>query len=317
MSLLSFVYNIFFWVGFISVVPYFALIIYAAYGLKEQDLKKKYSAEWGLVTGGSSGIGAAIVRKFASQNLNVVVVALENKVLADFIIAIREEFPKLQFREVSVDLSKVDTVLPAIRAATKDIKISIICNNAGFITPGGFGDLPLERQMANYNVNMTASVIITHFYMSQMLEEGRKGLFTFTSSSAGLIPNPMSALYASSKVFLTTFAASLAPEVIEDGIDVLVIHPSPINSNFYSNAGKMSALLMAQKLSSPPSVIADTITRCAGHVVVADQGAITVIMKLLLVKILDWNIFAEIMKIAIPFNGDYKALKVRRGKKGN
>ncbi|CEP15124.1 hypothetical protein [Parasitella parasitica] len=74
----------------------------------------------------------------------------------------------------------------------------------------------------------------------------------------------------------------------------------------------MSALTSAQKVSSPPSVIADTICRNAGKIVVSDQGPITVIMKILMTKVLDWNVFTEIMKIGLPLNGDYKAMKVNR-----
>ncbi|RCH77518.1 hypothetical protein CU098_003169 [Rhizopus stolonifer] len=74
----------------------------------------------------------------------------------------------------------------------------------------------------------------------------------------------------------------------------------------------MSALLAAQKFSSPPSVIADTICRNAGKIVVVDQGPITVVMKILMTKIMDWNVFTEIMKLGLRFNGDYKAMKVTR-----
>ncbi|KAF7725350.1 hypothetical protein EC973_009690 [Apophysomyces ossiformis] len=303
-----------FWIGLLSVVPYLALVFYGAYVCKEQDLKKKYNAQWALVTGGSSGIGAAIVRKFASQGLNVVVAALDDHLMAQFKEAIVKEFPNLQFRFIGCDLSDAEgqTYMDALKKATEDIDVQILCNNAGFITTGAFADTALKRNMANYHTNVTSGLNLTHYFLNRMLDKGLKGLVTFTSSSAGFIPNPMSALYSSTKIFLTTFAASLAAEYVEDGIDVLVVHPSPINSNFYSNAGKMSALLSAQKLSSSPSVIADTICRNAGKVVVADQGIITVIMKIIMVKVLDWNVFTEIMKRAIPFNGDYKAMKVRR-----
>jgi hypothetical protein len=74
----------------------------------------------------------------------------------------------------------------------------------------------------------------------------------------------------------------------------------------------MSALKSAQKMSYPPAVIADTICRNAGKVVVSDQGPITVVMKILTTKILDWNVFTEIMKIGLRLNGDYKAMKVER-----
>ncbi|KAI9029873.1 hypothetical protein CLU79DRAFT_831622 [Phycomyces nitens] len=306
--------SVFFWIGFLAIVPYLALVLYAAYGCKEQNLKKKYNASWALVTGGSSGIGAAIVRKFASQGLNVVIAALEDPLMDSFKVEIQKEFPEREFRFVGCDLSDSEgqAYLSAIEKATNNIDIQILCNNAGFITTGAFADTAVKRNMANYHTNVTASLVLTHHFVNRMLNKGLRGLVTFTSSSAGFIPNPMSALYSSTKVFLTTFAASLAAENAEDGIDVLVVHPSPINSNFYSNAGKMSALLSAQKMSSPPSVIADTICCNAGKVVVADQGPTTVIMKIVMTKILDWNVLTEIMKLGLRYSGDYKAMKVRR-----
>ncbi|CAM0143017.1 hypothetical protein VKS41_006227 [Umbelopsis sp. WA50703] len=312
--MLSYIYSAFFWIGFLAVVPYLALVAYGAYGCPEQNLKTKYNAKWALVTGGSSGIGAAIVRKLASQGLNIVVVALDDQTLAKFKTDIQKEFPSLEFRFVGCDLSTPDGqgYMDAVKKATSDIDVQILCNNAGFITTGCFADITLGRNMANYHTNVTAGVLLTHYFLNRMIEAGKRGLITFTSSSAGFIPNPMSALYSSTKIFLTTFAASLAAETVEDKVDVLVVHPSPINSNFYSNAGKMSALLSAQKISSPPSVIAETICRNAGKVVVADQGPITVIMKIALAKVLDWNVFTEIMKLGLRFNGDYKAMKVKR-----
>ncbi|KAI9323262.1 hypothetical protein BX666DRAFT_1873328 [Dichotomocladium elegans] len=310
----EFITKIFVCIGFLAVVPYLSLVFYGAYRCKEQNLKQKYNATWALVTGGSSGIGAALVRKLASQGLNVVIVALDDALLVEFKESIVKEFPSVEFRFVGCDLSEATgaTYLEAVKRATEDIDVQILCNNAGFITTGCFADTPASRCMANYHTNTTAPMVLTHHFLNRMLDKGLKGLVTFTSSSAAFIPNPMSALYASTKIFLTTFAASIAAEHAEDGIDVLVIHPSPINSNFYSNAGKMSTLLSAQKISSPPSIVADTVTRNAGKVIVADQGIITVLMKIVLVKALDWNVFTEIMKLVIPYNGDYKAMKVRR-----
>ncbi|KAI8062350.1 uncharacterized protein B0P05DRAFT_556637 [Gilbertella persicaria] len=308
--------SLFYWVGVLTIVPYLLLVAYGAYGCPEQNLKDKYNAKWALVTGGSSGIGAAIVRKFASQGLNVVVVALDDTVLAAFKETIVKEFPQVEFRFIGCDLSNATgDYLETIKQTTGDIDVQILCNNAGFITTGGYADIPLPREMANFHTNVTSGLTLTHYFADQMLNKGQRGLITFTSSSAAFIPNPMSALYASTKIFLTTFAASIAAELAEAKIDVLAIHPSPINSNFYNNAGKMSALLSAQKFSSHPSIIADTICRNAGKVVVSDQGPITVVMKILTTKIMDWNVFTEIMKIGLRFNGDYKAMKVVRPNK--
>lgn len=170
-------------------------------------MKKKTRLQWyvktkrfsvrALVTGGSSGIGAAIVRKLASQGLNVVVVALDDAILAKFKETIVKEFPNVEFRFVGCDLSEAtgETYFAAVKKATEDIDVQILCNNAGFITTGGFADVPLKREMANYHTNVTSGLTLTHYFADNMLNKGLRGLITYTSSSAAFIPNPMSALY--------------------------------------------------------------------------------------------------------------------------
>lgn len=59
---------------------------------------------------------------------------------------------------------------------------------------------------------------------------GLRGCVVFTSSAAAAIPSPFSVLYAATKSLLSVFGASLAPELRPHGIDVLVVHPSPVAS---------------------------------------------------------------------------------------
>lgn len=68
-------------------------------------MKKKYGATWGLVTGGSSGIGKAIAEKLALQNINVVIVALEDDLLTSTVKELKAKYPKVEFRSVGADLS--------------------------------------------------------------------------------------------------------------------------------------------------------------------------------------------------------------------
>ena len=57
-----------------------------------------------------------------------------------------------------------------------------------------------------------------------------RGCIVFTSSAAAAIASPFTALYAATKSFVSSFGASLAVEVRHHGIDVLVFHPSPVNT---------------------------------------------------------------------------------------
>jgi short-subunit dehydrogenase len=60
------------------------------------------------------------------------------------------------------------------------------------------------------------------------------------------MPSPMASLYIATKSFVTNFACSIAGECVVDEIDVIVVHPSPINTGFYKNAGLFSALTFFQ-----------------------------------------------------------------------
>ena len=72
------------------------------------------------------------------------------------------------------------------------------------------------------------------------------GLIAYTSSSASFVPNPLSSLYASTKSFMTLFATSVAGEVHSMGIDVVVVHPSPMDTNFFNEAGSMGEWAIAK-----------------------------------------------------------------------
>jgi len=243
-----------------------------------------------------------------------VIVALDDPLLRDFYKKMQDEFPKLEFRAVGTDLGG-DDYLQKIIEATSDIDISLLFNNAGFITIGLFADLSLERQLKNYNVNATSSVRITHHFLNQMIAKKLKGIITFTSSPAGLMPCPFSTMYGATKAFLTEFGVSLAAEVKHEGIDVLVMHPSPVDTNFYNadTAHKSGSLGLFRKTATAPTLIADVIFSSVGQwTVVREQGYFSISLRLLL-KLLDGNFLATIIAYTSHLSGEYKKLMAERG----
>jgi len=284
----------------------------------QQDLKRKYKAKWAVVTGGSSGIGRALSEKLASQGINVVIVALKDQLLDELHSKLQAQYPQLEFRAVGVDLSgSSGDYMQAIAQATEDIDVSLLFNNAGYITIGLFAHTPLEQQLKNYEVNATSAVKITHHFVRRMIDKKLVGAVSFTSSPAGLMPCPFSVVYGSTKAFLTEFATSLAGEVKSNGIDVFVLHPSPVNTNFYSGetAHKSSALNFFKKTANSPDAIADTIFRSIGYwSVVRDQGYFSVGLRLLL-KVIDINFLTLIITLNAHRMGEYKNLMAERRKK--
>eukprot|EP00045_Choanoeca_perplexa_P004778 m.40591 g.40591 ORF g.40591 m.40591 type:complete len:336 (-) comp12761_c0_seq1:77-1084(-) len=267
------------------------------------NLKKKYKAEWALVTGASSGIGKAVVKKLAQQGINVVMVALDDKLLADSVKEMETAFKSLSFVKIGVNLADPDFMKP-IEEKTKDLDINLVFNNAGFITTGFFAKTALGRCMANFNCNAGCILPITHHFLNKMLAAERPGLLAYTSSSAGFVPNPLSILYPSTKSFMTFFASSLAAEVKSKGIDVVVVHPSPMATNFFSNSDGLQALDSFKRFAVGPEVIADVVFNSAGRFVIRDQGVITVILRVV-TKILDPVLFAELVCRTAHMTGDF------------
>jgi len=312
----EFVQWIFAIIGAVSVLTYAVPLFIQSYILKEQNLKTKYNAKWALVTGGSSGIGRAVTEKLASQGINVVIAALEDDLLHDLFAKMKREFPHLQFRAVGVNLG-TDGYMQSIAKATEDIEVSLLFNNAGFVTVGLFPDVPLEKHLANVEVNSGCAVKITHHFLNKMLAKNTKGAVIFTSSSAGFMASPFASMYGSTKAFLTEFAISLAPELRGDGIDILVVHPSPVDTNFYKSetAHKSATMTFLGKLSYSPQTICQTIFASVGnYTVVRDQGYYSVLLTLVL-KVIDPNFFSWLCLLGAPMSSEHRTLHNERAQK--
>jgi short-subunit dehydrogenase len=271
---------------------------------KTQNLKKRYNAEWALVTGASSGIGKSIATRLAKQGLNVVLVALGDDLLDNTHKELTTTFPALQFRKVPVDLSK-EGYLEPLAAATSDITVQVCFLNAGYMITGFFYARPIEQLMGNLHCNSISPVAITHLFLRRMIAAKKRGCLVYTSSAAASIPSPFSVQYAATKSFLSTFGASLAPEAAPHGVDVLVVHPSPVASRFYDKAHKIDALEMFKRLAVSPDDLPDAIFASVGRTVYRDIGP-TAIGFRFVPKILDYNFLAFLITRTAHFMPDFK-----------
>ena len=279
-----------------------------------QDLKKRYKAEWALVTGASSGIGKALAEALAAQGLNVVVVALKDALLQQTTTELKERFPNVQFRSVGVDLTRADgKYVDEIEANTRDIEVSLLFLNAGFMVTGFFHDVPIEKHMANLQCNAVAGVRIAHHFLPRMYASKRRGLICFTSSSAAYIPSPFTSLYSATKAFVSRFASSLAAEAGPQGIDVMAVHPSPVRSNFLKGTTNFDIINDFYKFSTGPEAVPPQIFRKVGRgQVLADLGLVSVAMRLV-TKLVDDNFFAACFASAATLLPDYQRLAVKAG----
>ena len=166
-----------------------------------------------------------------------------------------------------MNLGTPGAYLEKISEETKDIDVTVVFNNAGFMVTGFFDKTcaarcfscltplselahahrPLGKSMANVECNAVSAVQITHVFVTRMLAKKQRGCVVFTSSAAACQPCPFSSMYGATKAFISSFGASLAIEVKTRGIDVTVVHPSPVASRFYDKAHALDSIAFFKK----------------------------------------------------------------------
>lgn len=191
--------------------------------------------EYALVTGASSGIGAAIARKLAARGTKLILVARSEERLVEVARGIHTDFGT----DVQILISDLSD--PASASTIADIIaqegwfISTLVNNAGFGAAGEFIESSQEQEIAMINVNVSTLVALTHAFLPDMIER-RRGKILNIASTAGFQPIPYLSSYAASKAFVKNFSLGLAHEVRSHGVQVCVCCPGPTRTSFFDTA---------------------------------------------------------------------------------
>jgi len=189
-----------------------------------------------LVTGASSGIGEAFVKKLSSQGFTVVAVARREDRLRQLQDAIARE-GKGKVVPVIADLSQadgVDTVVRAVEAA--GLAIDLLVNNAGVGYLGSVETIDRDKTLAMINLNCRAVVDMTHRFLPGM-KERKKGAVIIVSSVVGTIPTPWFSAYSGTKAFDLYFGEGLYGECLGTGVDVVTVLPGLTQTEFQAGAG--------------------------------------------------------------------------------
>lgn len=119
------------------------------------------------------------------QGVSVCIVALDDDLLKSTHAELQKEFPSVELRAVPVNLgSDPEAYMSKVAAATENVPVSILINNAGFLLMGFFDQRPIEQHIANVECNALAGMRLTHYFYNRMVDQNIKGCITFTSSAA-------------------------------------------------------------------------------------------------------------------------------------
>jgi hypothetical protein len=192
--------------------------------------------EYALITGASKGIGKAIAYELASRGNNLILAARSEDLLAKISAEIARKYA-VKVEHFAVDLIEPDAAKKLVDWCTENnYQLNILVNNAGFGLWGSFDKLPLERQLASMNLNMSAVVSLTHQFIPN-LRKSKKAYILNVASVAAFLAIPSFSIYAATKSFLLSFSRSLNLELGRKGIVVSCVCPGSTESEFLETAG--------------------------------------------------------------------------------
>jgi NAD(P)-dependent dehydrogenase (short-subunit alcohol dehydrogenase family) len=221
-----------------------------------------------LVTGASSGIGAAAARALLGAGFTVY--GTSRKAAAG------EQRDGMTF--LPLDVTDDGSVAGAVREVLdRSGRIDVLVNNAGVGTAGAAEESSMEQARALFETNLFGAIRMTRAVLPHMREQGG-GRIINVSSVVGFLPAPFMALYSATKHAIEGYSESLDHEVREYGVRVLLVEPAYTRTSFDANAvpadeplplyarrREIVDVLIADavKAGDEPSVVGETIVAAA------------------------------------------------------
>lgn len=198
-------------------------------------MRAAFAAGAAVVTGASSGIGAAIARKLAARRQRLVLVARSAATLeaeaADWRTAFGGEIDVLP-----IDLVRAGAPAELFAGTEgRGLAVDLLVNAAGFGWNGPQREMEAGRLRDLLRLNVLATAELTHLFLGAMASRGR-GAILNVASTAGFYPTPYFAAYGASKAFLIAFTHALHEEARRDGVTVTALCPGYTRTNFHAVA---------------------------------------------------------------------------------
>ena len=213
----------------------------------------KLQGKVAVVTGGATGIGAALCRRFKQEGARGVVVA---DIDADGAETVAQEVDGLA---VPTNVAVEHDIVHLVERATAEYgQVDLFCSNAGIIMRGG-PDATNEAWQHIWDINVMAHVYAARAVLPQMLERG-DGYLLQTASAAGLLSQIGSAPYAVTKHAAVGFAEWLSITYGDQGIKVSCLCPQGVRTKMLlGERGDRKSFLLAGSVSAEQA--AETVVR--------------------------------------------------------
>lgn len=186
----------------------------------------KQSQQIVLITGGSSGIGLALAKKFM-ENDNTVIITGRNLSKLE---AIQKDFPKIKIFQSDV------TDYADVRKLADDIQqkfggIDILINNAGImnLVDAGNEENDLQKQMQEIEINYNSPIRMLHYFLP-LLKKSKNAVLVNVSSGLAYVPFAQAPTYSGTKSALHFWTLGIRPQLKPHGIKVIELLPPVVDT---------------------------------------------------------------------------------------
>jgi short-subunit dehydrogenase len=195
--------------------------------------------EWkrALITGGGGGIGHAMARRFAAEGAEIVLADID----VDALDRARNDLKAngATCWSFPLDVTDPESIRALVEGLHEEVgRIDILVNNAGVVFGGPFLEVPIERHLTTYRVNVEGLVALTHALLGDLIAS-RRGHLVNIASASGFIGLPKGSTYASSKWAVIGFSESMRLELKHLGhrhVSVTTVCPSYVATGMFEGA---------------------------------------------------------------------------------
>lgn len=186
-----------------------------------------------LITGATSGIGAAFARRLSRDGHDVVLVARNTERLRHQATELHDRHG-IEAAVLTADLStEAGIVSVEQRLADRTQPVHLLVNNAGFGNKAGYLDAPLDDELTMLRVHCEAVLRLTTAAATRMREGGR-GAVVNVASVAAFVPR---GTYGASKAWVVQFSQGAAEDLAGSGVRIMALAPGLVRTEFHERAG--------------------------------------------------------------------------------
>ncbi len=187
-----------------------------------------------LITGATSGIGAAYADAFAQQGYHLILTGRREAELRQLADRLTQQYSVRVDLQLG-DLSDQDDLQKLVDTVTQLPTLDALVNNAGYAVDGRLGEVDWPQHQALLDVHVTATTRLTHAALPNLLRA--KGLLINVSSVASWIPTAQSALYGPTKAYIRNFTEGVGLAYRSEGLKALALCPGFTVTDFHSRMG--------------------------------------------------------------------------------